>query len=407
METPNTAQALDASLAKRKAKNKKKIALAVLLCLALGTAGYVKATWGEEETEDAFVDGHIFSVTPRVSGFVNSVQVEDNQRVEAGQLLVELDPTDLEVALAQARADLSTAESQLAALEMQAPLTLRETDSKVTQASSQLAALYRSLQQAAEEEEAARQSVEQARAVEQQAALDMKRYDSLIKDKVVSQSAYDNAKTQLAKARAELGSAQAQMLALSHKRGSLQQDVDRLKAEVRLASTGHDQARIDDKQALAQRARVELARAKVRQAELNLSYTRITAPEAGFITKRSVEQGQQVAAGQMLLAVVPLSNKDLWVTANFKETQLTHVQVGQHVSMTVDAYPDEKLTGTVESLMAGTGAAFSLFPPENASGNFVKVVQRVPVRVKLDTNKPGLPQLRIGMSVIATIHTKD
>lgn len=406
METPNNAQQLHEDITKNKARNKKAIILGVLLCLILGTAGYLYATWGEEETDDAFVEGHIHSVTPRVSGFVNTVAVEDNQRVEAGQLLVELDPTDLEVALAQAKADLSTAESQLAAQEMQAPLTLRETDSRVTQASSQLASLYRSLQQAAEEEEAARQAVEQAKAVEAQAALDMARYETLIKDRVVSQSAYDNARTQLAKARAELGSAQAKMLALTHKRGSLQQDVDRLKAEVRLADTGHDQARIDDKQTLAQRARVELARAKVRQAELNLSYTRICAPVAGFITKRNIEAGQQVAAGQMLLAVVPLDNKDLWVTANFKETQLTNVRPGQHVTVKVDAYPDVTIRGTVESLMAGTGSAFSLFPPENASGNFVKVVQRIPVRIKLDTDSPDMPQLRVGMSVVPIIHTR-
>ncbi|UZP67424.1 HlyD family secretion protein [Desulfovibrio mangrovi] len=395
-----------AQLTPAQAKRKKTIVMLTLLLLLLGSTGYVWAIWGEEETDDAFVDGHIYSVNPRVSGFVNSVLVEDNQQVEAGQLLIELDPTDLEVALAQARADLSTAESQYAALEMQAPLTISETDSRVTQANAQLAGLYKNLEQAAEEEEAARKAVEQATAVEKQAALDMKRYETLIADKVVSQSAYDNALTKLKTAQAELGSAQAKMLALTHKRGSLQQDVDRLKASIRLAKTGHDKARIDDKQALAQKARVELALARVKQAELNLSYTRITAPAAGYVTKRNVEAGQQIAAGQMLLAVVPLDKKGLWITANFKETQLTHMQVGQHVTMKVDAYPDITLSGTVESLMAGTGSAFSLFPPENASGNFVKVVQRVPVKVVLDETNQNLPDLRIGMSVISTVHTR-
>lgn len=406
MDTPTNQEPMDQAIKLRKAQHRKKIVIAVLACLILGTAGYVFATLGEEETDDAYINGHVYSVTPRVSGFVNTILVEDNQQVEEGQLLIELDPTDLEVALAQAHADLSTAESQYAALEMQGPLTLSETDSKVSQANAQLAGLYKSLQQAAEEEEAARQTVTLARAAEEQAKLDMERYKSLIKDKVVSQSAYDNAHTLYTKAHAELGAAQAKMLALTHKRGSLQQDVDGLKAQVRLAGTGHDKARIDDKQALAQRARVELARARVRQAELNLSYTRIVAPSAGYITKRSVEPGQQIATGQMLLAVVPLKKEDLWVTANFKETQLTNVKPGQHVTMKIDAYPDMKLNGIVESLMAGTGSAFSLFPPENASGNFVKVVQRIPVRIKLDEQQKDLPALRIGMSVITTIHTR-
>jgi membrane fusion protein (multidrug efflux system) len=406
METPQSATAVASTIAARKAGRKKQILMLVLVIALIGSAGYAWSIWGEEETDDAFVDGHIYSVTPRVSGFVNNVLVEDNQRVQAGQLLVELDPTDLEVALAQARADLSTAESQLDALEMQAPLTLSETDSKVSQANAQLASLYRSLEQAAEEEEAARGSVDQATAMEKQAALDMKRYETLIADKVVSQSAYDNALTKLKSAQAELGSAQAKMLALAHKRGSLQQDVDRLKASIRLAQTGHDKARIDDKQALAQKARVELARARVKQAELNLSYTRLVAPSAGYVTKRNVETGQQVAVGQMLLAVVPLDREGLWVTANYKETQLSDMKVGQHVTLKVDAYPDVELNGKIESFMAGTGSAFSLFPPENASGNFVKVVQRVPVRIMLDEDLKDLPDLRIGMSVITIVHTR-
>jgi membrane fusion protein (multidrug efflux system) len=386
----------------------RRIAILIVVLLLAGAAGgaWFYHTWGVEETDDAYVDGHIYTVTPRVDGYVTTVPVEDNQRVKAGQVLVELDPTDLEVALAQARADLSTAESELAAQELGVPLEVSQTDSRVVQANSQLQSQYRNLDQAAQEEEVARQAVASAEAQEHQAALDMERYEELRSRQVVAQSAYDTAHTALLSAQAELRSARANAAAVARKRDSLQQDVNRLKAEIRLAATGHDQARIKAKEALAQRARVELERSRVKQAELNLSYTRITAPVDGFVTKRNVEPGQQVAAGQKLLAVVPLDPEELWITANFKETQLENVRPGQRVDVAVDTYPGRTFPGRVDSIMAGTGSAFSLFPPENSSGNFVKVVQRVPVKIVLDAGKEPLPELRVGMSVVPVISTR-
>ncbi len=397
---------LHETISLRNASRRKKLIMGALVCLLVLAGIYLWITWYEEETDDAYVDGHVYTITPRVAGYVDAVLVENNQLVGAGQLLAKLDPTDFEVALAKAKADLSTAESQLAALELQTPLTLSQTDSRVAQANAQLAVQYKNLEQAAAEEEAARQSVVQARAQEQLALLDMRRFSALLADGAVAQSAYDNAQTALATTRAQLKSAQAQLNAQARRQESLQQDIARLKADIRLAATGHDEAHINEKQAQAQLAKVTLAQEQVRQAELDLSYTRILSPVAGFVTNRSVEPGKQVAEGQTLLAVVPLNLDELWITANYKETQLTHMRPGQPVSVRVDTYPGTRITGRVDSIMAGTGAAFSLFPPENASGNFVKVVQRIPVKIVLEAS-PTLPELRIGMSAVVTVHTDE
>jgi membrane fusion protein (multidrug efflux system) len=187
---------------------------------------------------------------------------------------------------------------------------------------------------------------------------------------------------------------------------SLESGLARQEANIRLAATGKESAEIKNRQVNAQQAKVELARARMKQAELDLSYTDITAPADGFITKRSIEPGVTVSRGQPLMAVVPLNPGELWVTANYKETQLSRVSPGQPVEIEVDTYPGTTIKGTVDSIMAGTGSSFSLFPAENASGNFVKVVQRIPVKITIHTEDVNsLPALRIGMSVIPTIHT--
>jgi len=183
-------------------------------------------------------------------------------------------------------------------------------------------------------------------------------------------------------------------------------DIKRLQAAIELAATGQDQAAIQGKQAAAQRAKVDLARERVRQAELNLSYTKIVAPVTGHVTKKQIEAGRMVAAGQALMTVVPLDPGELWVTANYKETQLRDVRPGQKVTLVVDTYSGRELTGHVDSIMAGTGSVFSLFPTENASGNYVKVVQRIPVKIVFDKTSGAMPPLRLGMSVVPVIHTR-
>lgn len=177
-----------------------------------------------------------------------------------------------------------------------------------------------------------------------------------------------------------------------------------LESNVSLAATGQDLAQIKVRQVEAQKAKVTLEKAKVRQAELDLSYTTIVSPTDGFVTRKRVEPGLMVAKGQPLIAVVPLDSEALWVTANYKETQLTHIKPGQKVIIRVDTYPGVEIKGRVDSIMAGTGSVFSLFPPENATGNFVKVVQRIPVKITFDQQENSrLPSLRIGMSVVPTI----
>ena len=368
-------------------------------------AGYWLYTHGKVETDDAFVDGHSHTVTPRVAGYVASVAVEDNQHVKKGDLLVEFDPTDLAVALAQARADLASAQAQLAALELGAPLEVSQTTSRVASAQAQLESQQRSLAQVRKQEDVAREEVAHAKAQLDQSELDLSRYKALGAKSVIAQADLDNVRTRQKTARADTLAAQAKLAGLGHQREALLAEMDRLRAEIRLAQTGLDNAVIKEKQALAQRALVTLAEQRVRQAELNLSYTRIVAPAEGRVTKKRVEAGLMAAAGQPLMAVVPLDTAEVWVTANYKETQLHGVKPGQRAEVTVDAYPGRTFTGKVDSIMAGTGAAFSLFPPENATGNYVKVVQRVPVKIVFDPGQ-SIPELRLGMSVVPVIFVR-
>ncbi|KHK03685.1 HlyD family secretion protein [Desulfovibrio sp. TomC] len=378
------------------------IAAAAIAVLVLGYAIYLR---GKVTTDDAFVDGRIHPITPRVAGYVNEAPVEDNQLVAAGDVLAVLDPTDFEVALAQARADLASAESQFSAQELGVPLQRSQTSSKVTSANAQLESEQRSLEQATKERDAAIQDAAQIEAQLDQDKLDWGRISVLRHKDAVSQSDLDTIENKRRAHEAQLRAARAKAEGAGRRLESILADIKRLRSEIVLAQTGEEQAVIQSKEASAQKARVELARQKVKQAELNLSYTRIVSPVAGHVTKKQIESGRLVAAGQALMTVVPLETKDLWVTANFKETQLKDVRPGQKVEIDVDTYPGHPITGIVESIMAGTGSVFSLFPSENASGNYVKIVQRIPVKIVFDKDNEALPPLRLGMSVVPTIHT--
>ncbi len=385
---------------------KKKLLVAALAVVVIGLAVFWSLTRYRVSTDDAFVDGHIHQVSPRISGFVTEVLVEDNQVVEAGQTLAVLDPTDYKVALAQAKADLASAKSTLVGQQLGVPLELNQTSSRVASAKAQLASLLKTLNQLRKEGEAARKVVAQNQADFEQARLDLERYDSLRAREVVAQADLDTARTRYRTTQAVVQQNQARSVALDHNLASTEAQVARLQAEIDLAVTGESQAVIMSKDAEAQAARVDLAQERLRQAELNLQYTKIHAPVAGQVTRKLVETGQYVAAGQPLLAVVPMAAKDLWITANFKESQLTDMRPGQEAVITVDTYPDLEIRGKVESIMAGTGSVFTLFPPENAAGNYVKVVQRIPVRIVFDPGTRDLPPLRLGMSVVPTVLTR-
>lgn len=382
---------------------KRIIMLAVLLAFAVfGAVQYVRSM-GRVSTDDAFVDGRIYQITPRVDGYIVQDLVEDNQLVEEGQPLMALDPVGFEVGVAQARADLATAEAQLASLRKSVPLQISQTEFQVTGARAQRDSLLRGLDQARLEEAAAGQLVLQAEAELRNAELNFNRFSTLREEGIIAQSVFDEARSALDSARAQAGAARDRARAAGRNVASLSEDVARLRANIGLAQTGHEVASIKDLEVTAQEARVELARQKVRKAELDLGYTRILAPARGHVTKKNIQSGQLVAAGQPVMALVPLNPGQLWVTANFKETQLEKVRPGQRVTLVVDTFSGREFTGRVESIMAGTGAVFSLFPPENAMGNYVKVVQRIPVKIVLDPVN-ATESLRLGMSVVPTIH---
>jgi membrane fusion protein (multidrug efflux system) len=385
---------------------KKWIIISVLILIAAGGITYYLLNRGDVSTDDAYLDGHIYSITPRVAGYITDVLVTDNQEIKKGQPLVKLDPTPFETALAEAKASLAEAEATLASLDLGVPLELNQTAQRVNAAEAELKGLKQSVEAAHNQEEAAEQELKRAQADMDQASLDFNRLSELMKTRAISQSTLDKAKSQYDSASAKVNSAMATRDGLKKQVASLESGLARQEANIRLAATGKESAEIKNRQVNAQQAKVELARARMKQAELDLSYTDITAPADGFITKRSIEPGVTVSKGQPLMAVVPLNPGELWVTANYKETQLSRVRTGQPVEIEVDTYPGITIKGTVESIMAGTGSSFSLFPAENASGNFVKVVQRIPVKITIHTEDANsLPALRIGMSVIPTIHT--
>ncbi len=391
-------------------QNKKKlkitIAIIVATLLVIGGGVYYFLTKGTVSTDDAYIDGHIFSVTPRVAGYVISVDVDDNQEVKEGDPLLSLDPTEYEVAVAEARANLAESEATLISLELGVPLELSQTEQKVRGAESELNTLAKNLETKNKDEDAATQDLLRAQAEHDKALIDFRRMNELLKGQAISQSTLDDVETRVQTTLAQVNAARARAEATKKQKAALLSDKDRLEANIRLASTGEDQAKIRSRQVEAQQSRVELAKARLRQAELNLGYTNIKSPAHGFVTRKKVEPGQMVSRGQPLMAIVPLNPKLIWVTANYKETELKGVKPGQSVSIEVDTYPGIEFKGKVDSIMSGTGAAFSLFPPENATGNYVKIVQRIPVKIVFETKEPNpFPALRIGMSVIPTIYT--
>jgi membrane fusion protein, multidrug efflux system len=339
-------------------KNRRKLKLldggvVALVILVAVIFYYICCIAPYESTDDAFIDGYVTIVSPRVPGQVLRLAVTDNQEVKKGDVLVEIDPRDYRASLSQARADLAAARSQL----NQSQAQVKVSQAKVAQAQAAVTA---------------------AEAENQRAADDLKRYES-VESRAVSKSAFDLVQAQARSASANLEAACSQTNAAE--------------ADVELAKSGVDTAK----------AAVQQTEAKLQQAELNFSYTKIIAPLDARVTARTVQLGNYVQPGQALMALVP---KDVWVVANFKETQLTYMKPGQSVELSVDAYPNRKFKGKVDSLQAGTGARFSLLPPENAVGNYVKVVQRVPVKIVFDETLPTNLDIAPGMSVEPTVKVK-
>src|SRR5215469_15118231 len=355
-----------------------------------------------ESTDDAQVDVHLYPVSSRISGYVIKVNVNDNQYVQAGTTLVEIDPRDYEVAVARARADVANAEATAKSLNITVPITSVNTSSQLRFAASDVENATAGIVATEKQLAAAHAQVEQVEANDVKAQDDLQRYKRLLAKQNVSEQTYDQA---LAASRASTASVAAVKANEAAAQQTVQQANDRLaqaEANHRAAQTGPQQVASTNARALAAAADVQQKRAALEQAELNLGYTKIIAPVSGEVNK-SVVVGMNVQAGQQLLTVVPL--EEVWITANFKETQLRHMQVGQRVKIDVDA-TGATLRGHVDSIAGATGPLFSLLPPENATGNYVKVVQRLPVKIVLEPGENSDRRLRPGMNVVPKVYIR-
>lgn len=371
-----------------------------------------------ESTDDAQVNGHIIPIAPRVSGSVIDVLVKDNQTVKKGQLLVRLDPRDFQAKLDDAKAALALAQSRAQAANVNVPLTSETTHSGTTSAGAVVAAAQASYEQANLALQTARTSglayaqanVQEKEAKHQKAASDLTRMKPLAAKAEISQQQYDGFVAAEQEAKSQLDAAR-QNFSLAQQTVSVRQaQVASAKAQLEKAHAGLTEAQANIKQVTVSSANAASARAAVRQAQanlnaaqLNLDYTTIAAPEDGTVTNKTVEVGEIVQPGQGLLLLVPLN--DVWVTANFKETQLAHVQPGDRAEIHVDTY-GKTFPGRVDSIAGATGSRLSLLPPENATGNYVKVVERIPVKILIDPDVLKQAVLRPGMNVEATIITK-
>jgi len=369
-----------------------------------------------ESTDDAQVDGHVVPISPRISGTILAVLVNDNQQVKAGQELVRLDPADYQVALEQAKAQLATAQANTAESIANVPLTSINTRSQVSTSASQLEESQAAVAAAQQAVNAARARLNSTNATlaQRQASLvkaekDLVRFQDLVSKDEISRQDYDAAVAASQSNAAQVDSAKADIVAAQHMLDQSIAQLNQAKARLSTAQIQRRQSQeVRPKQEAVSEARYKQAQAQVQQkqsdidqAQLNLGYTVVRAPVDGIVSRKNAEPGMQVSPGQQIMALVPLD--DVWITANFKETQLKSMRVGQKVEISVDTYGGRKYRGHVDSIAAASGAKFSLLPPENATGNYVKVVQRIPVKIVLEPGENRDHSLLPGMSVEPTV----
>jgi membrane fusion protein, multidrug efflux system len=353
-------------------------------------------------TDDAQVDVHLYPVSARVSGYVLRVNVDDNEYVKAGTALVEIDPKDYQVAVDKARADLSNAEAIAESLDITVPITSVSTSSQLTSSASDVDNAAAGIISAEKQLAAARAQVVEAEANDVKAQDDVKRYKRLVDHQNVSAQTYDQAVAVAKASAASVSAARANEAAAEQAVEQAKYRRTQAQANHRAATTGPQQVASTRARALSAAADVKQKRALLEQAELNVQYTKVVAPVNGLVNK-TVVVGMNVQAGQQLLTIVPLD--DVWFTANFKETQLKSMRAGQRADVSVDSN-GRTYRAHVDSIGAATGPLFSLLPPENATGNYVKVVQRIPVKIVLEPGENHDRQLRPGMSVIPTVYLR-
>jgi len=391
------------------AKPKSRRRFIVVGVIALLVVGALLFWWHStyyEDTDDAQVNGHLIQISSRIAGQVIKINVEENEAVKKGDVMVELDPKDFEVAVQQDEANLQSAEASYEAAKVNVPVTHISTGSALSSAGADVHGSTAQIAQAERQLDAAKARVLQAQANATKSAADLERYKPLVEKDVISKLQFDAAVDAADSDKAALVEAQANVVAAEDAVRVARDRLAESEASFKNAQTAPQQVAIQKAKADQAAALVAQAEAELEQARLNLSYTKIVAPEDGIITRKSVEINQNVSVGQNMMTLVSL--EDIWITANFKETQLDHMRAGQPVVISVDAYGGRKYDGRVTQIGGATGSVLSLFPPENATGNYVKVVQRIPVRIDLTNPRQNADHLlRPGLSVEPRVTVKQ
>ena len=355
-----------------------------------------------ESTDDAEVDGHLMPLSARISGYILKVNVDDNQYVTAGTVLAEIDPRDYQVALDQAKAQLADAQATAQASNINVPITSVNTTSQVSVSEADVENARAGIVAAQQQYDAAKAQLDQAEANDVKAQNDLERYRQLVEKQEISRQLYDSAVAAARASTATVAAARASAAAAAQQVTQAQSKLAQANANLQYAQTGPKQVATIRARALSADATAQQKEAALEQALLNLQYTKIIAPVNGVVTK-NVEVGMNVQPGQQLFSIVPLD--DVWVTANYKETQLKYMRPGQPAEFKVDAN-GRTYKGKVDSIAGSSGARTSLLPPENATGNYVKVVQRIPVKIVLDPGENSDHLLRLGMSVEPKVKVK-
>lgn len=379
------------------------VVIGIVVLLVVGFFAYRYFT-SYESTDDAEVDGHISSISARITGHVTKLNIRDNQYVQAGQVLVEIDPADYQVAYQKAKANFADAQAAAVAAGVNVPITSVNTASQVSASEADVNSARAGIQAAKQQFQAAKAQLQEAEANNFKAQNDLGRYKQLVEKQEISEQQYDQAvaaaKASAASVEAARASSDAAQQQVTQAEGKLIQ----AEANYRFANTAPKQMQVIRAREDAAIATVQQRKADLDQAALNLQYTKVVAPVDGIVSDRTVDVGQNVAPGQELMKIINLD--DVWITANFKETQLKNMKPGQNASIEVDAN-GRKYNGKVDSIAGATGALFSLLPPENATGNYVKVVQRVPVKIVLDPGENKDHQLRPGESVTPKVWIRE
>ena len=378
------------------------IVIAIIVLLVIGFFAYRYFT-SYESTDDAQIDGHINSVSARVSGHVIKLNVQDNQYVQAGTVLVEIDPADYQLAYDKTKADYADAQAAALAAGVNVPITSISTSGQVSATEADVNSARAGIEVALHQYQAAKAQLQQAEANDVKAQNDLGRYKQLIAKQEISQQQFDQAVAAAQASSAGVEAARATVDASQQQVTQAQGKLVQAQSNWATARTAPRQMQVTRARAASAVAEVQRMKANLDQAQLNLQYTKVVAPVNGIVSDRTVEVGQNVAPGQELMKVINLD--DIWVTANFKETQLRDMKAGQRVLIDVDAN-GRKYYGRVDSIAGASGARFSLLPPENATGNYVKVVQRIPVKIDFDPGSNKDHQLRPGMSVTPKVQIR-